>query len=154
MVRTTAMLGLAAGLLAASSAGADDLFRSQDAAPGKAVRLGLYGNVAKDCKVGPAPAVNVLTPPKNGNLAVKSGKTKTDKVPGCSSLEAPVQGVFYEAKRGYSGADEVVYEVKQADGRTQKHTVRITVADKPGSAPAAPAKPASGSKPMNGVTDL
>lgn len=111
MLRTAALLGASAALTLASGALAQEtFFRNQDAAAGKTVRLGLYGNVAKDCKVGPAPEVKVVTPPKNGNLAVRSGKTKTDKVPNCPSLEAQVNGVFYEGKRGYAGPDEVVYE--------------------------------------------
>lgn len=151
MGRIAAILALAGGLAATGAlAQTESTFRNQDAAPGKPVRLGLYGNVAKDCKAGPPPEVRVVTPPKNGNLAVRGGKTKTNRIPGCSEVEAEVRGVFYEAKGGYKGADEVVYEVRRPEGKVETHTVRITVTDKPGAAPA----PAPASKPRGGVVDL
>jgi hypothetical protein len=39
----------------------------------------------------------------------------------------PIKGVFYQANPGFSGTDEVVYEVKRADGSTQSITTRVEV---------------------------
>jgi hypothetical protein len=104
-------------------------YRSADAVAGKRQRLGAYGNVQKDCTSGPLPAVRVLTPPKHGELEVRSGKLKAGRISRCPSLEPTAQGVFYKANPSYTGTDEVSYEVKSASGKVESHTVRITVKD-------------------------
>lgn len=105
------------------------LFRSVDAAAGTQVRLGMAGNVSPDCKPGPLPEVKVVTPPKNGQLAIRDGKTKPGSLSRCPTLEVPARGVFYQAKAKFNGSDEVAYEVRRPDGRVQVHTVRITVSE-------------------------
>jgi hypothetical protein len=112
-------------------------YRSADAVAGKPHRLGVYGNVQKDCTSGPLPTIQVLTPPKHGELNVRSGTLKAGRITRCPNLEAKAQGVFYKANPAYKGADEVSYEVKSASGKVESHTVRITVKD----APPAGAKP-------------
>jgi hypothetical protein len=101
--------------------------RSTDVVAGKPHRLGFYGNVQKDCTSGPLPAVRVVTPPKYGELNVRSGKLKAGRISRCPKLEATAQGVFYKPNPAYKGADEVSYEVKSASGKVESHTVRITV---------------------------
>jgi hypothetical protein len=103
------------------------LFRSVDAAPGKQIRLGLVGNVTPDCKIGAKPEVKVVSPPKHGVLAIRSGKTKPGSLARCPSLEVPAEGVFYQAPPKFSGSDEVVYQVTRPDGRNQVVTVKIGV---------------------------
>jgi hypothetical protein len=102
-------------------------YRSSDVVAGKPHRLGVYGNVQKDCTSGPLPTVRVVTPPKHGELNVRSGKLKAGRISRCPSLEATAQGVFYKANPTYKGADEVSYEVRSASGKVEGHTVRITV---------------------------
>ena len=41
----------------------NSVYRSADAVAGKSERLGVYGNVQKDCTPGPLPTVRVVTPP-------------------------------------------------------------------------------------------
>jgi len=94
---------------------------------GKSHRLGVYGNVQKDCTSGPLPTVRVVTPPKHGELNVRSGKLKAGRISRCPKLEATAQGIFYKPNSNYKGADEVSYEVKSASGKVESHTVRITV---------------------------
>jgi hypothetical protein len=106
-------------------------YRSADAVAGKPQRLGVYGNVQKDCTSGPLPTVRVLTPPKHGELNVRSGTLKAGRITRCPSLEAKAQGVFYRANPKYSGTDEVSYEVKSASGKVETHTIKITVKDTP-----------------------
>jgi hypothetical protein len=101
--------------------------RSADVVAGKSHRLGVYGNVQKDCTSGPLPTVRVLTPPKHGELTIRSGKLKAGRISRCPKLEATAQGIFYKASPTYKGADEVSYEVRSASGKVERHTVRITV---------------------------
>jgi hypothetical protein len=103
--------------------------RSADAVAGKSHRLGVYGNVQKDCTSGPLPTVRVLTPPKHGELNVRSGQLKAGRISRCPKLEATAQGIFYKASPTYKGVDEVSYEVRSASGKVENHTVRITVKD-------------------------
>lgn len=103
--------------------------RSADAVAGKPHRIGAYGNVQKDCTSGPLPTIRVLTPPKHGELNIRSGKLKAGRISRCPKLEATAQGIFYKASSTYKGADEVSYEVRSASGKVETHTVRITVKD-------------------------
>ncbi|MBO1909354.1 4-aminobutyrate aminotransferase [Microvirga sp. 3-52] len=103
--------------------------RSADVVAGKPHRLGVYGNVQKDCTSGPLPTVRVVTPPRHGELNVRSGKLKAGRISRCPKLEATAQGIFYKASPTYKGADEVSYEVRSASGKVESHTVRITVKD-------------------------
>jgi hypothetical protein len=102
-------------------------YRSTDVVAGTRQRLGVYGNVQKDCTSGPLPTVRVVTPPKHGELNVRSGKLKAGRISRCPKLEATAQGIFYKPNPAYKGADEVSYEVKSASGKLESHTVRITV---------------------------
>lgn len=135
----TAAFVLALAVAAAPPAGAQEnkVYRSTDAVTGKTVRLGVYANVSKECTTGPLPEVKVVTPPKHGSLAVKTGNLKPGVVSRCPNLEVPAQGVFYQSNAKYTGADEVAYEVKHQNGRVQSLSVKINVtADaKPGAKP-------------------
>jgi hypothetical protein len=103
--------------------------RSAEAVAGKSLRLGTYGNVQKDCTSGLLPTVRVLTPPKHGELNVRSGNLKAGRITRCPNLRATAQGIFYQASPKYSGTDEVSFEVKAASGKVETHTVRIMVKD-------------------------
>jgi hypothetical protein len=107
-------LAIPAGVGLAQS---NSAYRSADAVAGKAERLGVYGNVQKDCTSGPLPTVRVVTPPKHGELNVRSGTLKVGRITRC------------KANPGYKGSDEVSYEVRSASGKVEAHTVRITVKD-------------------------
>jgi hypothetical protein len=118
-------------ILSATAAGgqSNTAYRSTDVVAGKSHRLGVYGNVQKDCTSGLLPTVRVVTPPKHGELNVRSGKLKAGRITRCPKLEATAQGIFYKPSPTYKGADEVSYEVKSASGKVESHTVRITVKD-------------------------
>jgi len=121
---------LACALILAATAAlsqSNNAYRSTDVVAGKPHRLGVYGNVQKDCTSGPLPTVRVVTLPKHGELNVRSGKLKAGRISRCPKLEATAQGVFYKPNPTYRGADEVSYEVKSASGKVESHTVRITV---------------------------
>jgi hypothetical protein len=107
----------------AALAQSNSAHRSADVVAGKSHRLGVYGNVQKDCTSGPLPTVRVMTAPKHGELNVRSGKLKAGRISRCPKLEATAQGVFYKANPTYKGADEV----RPASGKVESHTVRIMV---------------------------
>ena len=105
----------------------DQTFRSADTQAGKPVRLGIHGNVSKECSAGALPEIKVVTPPKHGALSLKSGKSKAGELARCPKLEVPAKAVFYQSDPKYSGSDEVAYAVKGADGHVQTLTIKITV---------------------------
>jgi hypothetical protein len=119
-------LAIPAGVASAQN---NSAYRSADVVAGKAERLGVYGNVQKDCTSGPLPTVRVVTPPKHGELNVRSGILKVGRITRCPKLAPTAQGIFYKANPGYKGSDEVSYEVRSASGKVEAHTVRITVKD-------------------------
>ena len=106
-------------------------YRSADAVAGKSQRLGVYGNVTKECTPGPLPEIRMVTPPKHGELAVRNGTLKVGRITRCPNLAPKAQGVFYRANPNYTGPDEVSYEVRSSSGKVEAHTVKITVKDKP-----------------------
>ena len=128
--RLTSALACALILSATAALGqSNNAYRSTDVVAGKQHRLGVYGNVQKDCTSGPLPTVSVVTRHKHGELNVRSGKLKAGRISRCPKLEATAQGVFYKPNPTYKGADEVSYEVRSASGKVESHTVRITVKD-------------------------
>lgn len=143
-MRHAALVAAALVALAAPASAQTGIFRSASVEKGKTLRVAVVTALKKDCSVGQVGSVRVITPPKNGQLAVRAGKLKTPASFRCPNVETPVQGLFYQAKPNFSGTDEVSYETKTPDGATETFTYKITVTDKPG-APA-PAK--------DGVQDL
>jgi hypothetical protein len=128
MPRLSRLIILTATLLLAGPATAQEqLYRTVNVAQGARVRLGIHGNVSSTCEVGALPEIKVVTPPKNGSLAVSSGKTKAGALARCATLEVPAQAVFYQPNPRYSGSDEVAYQVTRADRPTQTITIRIMV---------------------------
>jgi hypothetical protein len=127
-----AAAALALGLFASGTmAQTDSVHRSAEAVAGKPLRIGIYGNVKKDCSAGPLPELKVVTPPKHGTLAIRTGKVKTNRIANCPNLETPIRGVFYQATAGYTGVDEISYEVRSAEGKVRSHSVRINVSNQP-----------------------
>ncbi len=118
---------LAVAVLVNPALAQEQLFRTVKAEAGKQVRLGLIANVTKECTIGPSLDVKVVTPPKNGTLAIRNGKTKAGSLKRCPTLEVPVRGVFYQANANATGTDEVVYEIKRANGSTQTITAKIEI---------------------------
>lgn len=101
--------------------------RSKTVASGQTVRLEIAPNLKKDCSVGPMPEIKVSGAPKNGSVITKVGKLKTPASYRCPNKEAGVQAIFYQANSGYTGQDEVTFEVKSSDGQVQTQTIKITV---------------------------
>lgn len=119
--------------------------RTASIQPGKPARLHVVTALKKDCTQGSEGTIRVLTPPKNGNVQVRSSKLKTPAKYRCPSVETQVQQLIYEPNKSFQGTDEVSFETKDADGTTATHKVKINVSTKPAAAP----KSGSG-----GVVDL
>ncbi len=114
-------------LLAGPAAAQTTVTRSKTVAPGQTVRLEIAPNLKKDCSSGPMPEFKVSGAPKNGSVITKVGKLKTPASYRCPNKEAAVQALFYQANAGFSGQDEVTFEVKSSDGQIQTQTIKITV---------------------------
>jgi hypothetical protein len=126
------ILTLTAALAAGPALAQTGVHRSATVEKGKTIRLAVITALKKDCSVGEIGGVRIVNAPKNGQVAVRSGKAKTPANFRCPNVETPVQGLFYQSKPNFSGTDEVAYETRTADGQTENYTVKITVTDKPG----------------------
>jgi VCBS repeat-containing protein len=114
-------------LLAGSAWAQTTVTRSKTVAPGQTVRLEIAPNLKKDCSPGPMPEFKVSGAPKNGSVITKVGKLKTPASYRCPNKEAAVQALFYQANAGFTGTDDVTFEVKTSDGQVQTQTIKITV---------------------------
>ncbi len=101
--------------------------RSASVTPGKPGRIAVLAALKPNCSAGPAPEVRIVTSPKHGALIIGSGKLKTGRLKQCPNLEAPVRIVMYQASPQFQGTDLVSYEVANAAGKIQTHSVTITV---------------------------
>ena len=101
--------------------------RSKAVAVGKTVRLEIAPNLKKDCSPGPMPEFKISGAPKNGSVITKVGKLKTPAGYRCPNREAAVQALFYQPNGGFTGSDEVTFEVRSSDGQVQTQTIKITV---------------------------
>jgi hypothetical protein len=128
-----AILSLA---LAGSALAQTSNYRSMNIVAGKPTRIAVVTALKKDCSAGTIGGVKVVTVPKNGNLSLKRGKLKTPASFRCPNVETQAEAVFYQPKAKFTGDDEIVYETKSADGAVERFTVKITVTDKPSTAPA------------------
>lgn len=134
MRKSFAVLSVALALAASAPAAAQTgIHRSATVEKGKTLRIAVVTALKKDCTVGDVGSVRIVSPPKNGQLAVRSGKGKTPASFRCPNVETPLQGLFYQSKPNFAGSDEVVYETRTPDGATETFNVKITVTDKPGS---------------------
>ncbi len=126
-VRTVAALVVAGLALAAPAHAQTTTTRSETVASGKVVRLVISPNLKKDCSAGPLPEIKIVTAPKNGQLKSKSGKLKTPASYRCPNKDAQATAVFYKSKADFTGEDQVLIEVKTAEGTVEKQDIRITV---------------------------
>jgi uncharacterized protein with beta-barrel porin domain len=114
-------------LLAGSAAAQTTVTRSKTVATGQTVRLEIAPNLKKDCTPGPMPEFKVSGAPKNGSLITKVGKLKTPASYRCPNKDAAVQALFYQPTSGFTGTDDVTFEVKTSDGQVQTQNIKITV---------------------------
>ena len=107
--------------------------KSVETTAGVTSQLVYYASGNKDCLSSPPPSIRVITAPKQGMLTIKRGALTTNKVPGCPGLQTPANVIFYTGNTGYTGDDEIVYEVKDSKGEVAIYDIKIVVkpSDKP-----------------------
>ena len=132
MRKALAVVTMAALFAAGPALAQSGTQRSTSVEKGKPLRIAVITALKKDCSVGEVGSIRVITPPKNGQLAIRSGKVKTPASFRCPNVETASQQLFYQSKANFSGSDEVSYESRTSDGLTETFTVKITVTDKPG----------------------
>jgi hypothetical protein len=110
----------------------------------KPVQLSYHASAnKKNCSPASLPNIRVIEAPKSGTLTVRKAVLTTDRVAGCPGLKTPVQVVFYLARAGYAGPDQVKYEVTSENGAVATYDVAITVKAAPAQSP-----PATGGQPL------
>src|ERR1700750_530685 len=124
MIHLRPLAALFAGSLLIAGPAMAQAQRTKTVAPGKTVRLVIAPNLKKDCSPGPMPEFKVSGSPKNGSVITKVGKLKTPASYRCPNKEAMVQALFYQPNGGFTGADEVTFEVRNADGQVQTQTIK------------------------------
>ena len=128
------MIGATTGLVATAAFAQSVKYTSVEAVA--ALQLTYHASVHKDCRPGRIPTVRVIEPPTSGTLTVRAAQLATQRVPGCPSVKAPAQVIFYESRVGYAGPDHVKYEVTSENGEVA--TYDTTIAVKAGPAPSPP----------------
>ncbi len=134
MRKALAVLTMTMALAAAPALAQSVTQRSTSIEKGKPLRIAVITALKKDCSSGDVGTIRVITPPKNGQLAIRSGKVKTPASFRCPNVETPSQQLFYQSRANFSGADEVSYETRTSDGLSETFTVKINVTDKPAGA--------------------
>ncbi len=118
---------LAGSLVVAPAFAQTTITKSETVSAGKTARLAIVPNLKTDCSAGPMPEFKVSGAPKNGALITKTGKQKTPANYRCPNKDTAVQALFYQPKAGFTGADEVTFEIRNADGKVQTQNIKITV---------------------------
>lgn len=93
----------------------------------KDARIGVYLNVRTDCSSGPLPTIRLASPPASGKVVVKSAQVKATNYKACLALEVPAYVAFYRSMPDFSGADNMVIEVRYPDGRTETQKITVNV---------------------------
>lgn len=127
--RAFSLLALAGALACAaplSAAFAETvLYRTLRVQTGKPNRVAVYQSLKPDCSRGPLAEIRVKKMPGHGTLVVRRGSSKRSSGP-CASIPAPAQAIFYQSSEGFSGQDQIEYEVVL--GKTvERYTVSIVV---------------------------
>jgi hypothetical protein len=102
-------------------------YTSVETTVGAIARLGFYASIKRDCSPGPLPTITVRKPPKHGSLVVRTGAVATNRVAACPGVKVPALIVFYRSQADYVGTDDVVYDVKESEGRDKAFSVIISV---------------------------
>ena len=129
-MRHAALLAACSLLLGASPAAAQTT-RTATVAPGKVARIAVETALKKDCSIGEIGGIRLVTAPKNGSAVIRSGKLKTPSSFRCPNIETPVQALFYQPNKNFSGSDEISYETRTPEGEQRTFTVKINVTSKP-----------------------
>ena len=106
-------------------------YKSAETVAGAASQIDYFATGKKDCSSAPPPSVRVIKSPSHGLLTIRRGTMTTNKIPNCPNLQAPANVIFYTGNAGYSGPDEIVYEVADAKGQVAIYNITVTVKEGP-----------------------
>ena len=100
--------------------------------PGKPVRVGYYSVFHADCSAGPPPEIRMTASPKSGVVVISDGTLTTKRLANCPKVSAPVRQIIYRPRDGFTGTDEVAFDVVDPKGgKAVGHRVTITVGTPP-----------------------
>lgn len=102
-------------------------YKSAEVLSGVTSQLNFFATGKKDCTSAPPPSIKVITSPKHGLLTIRRGTMTTNKIPYCPSLKIQANVIFYTSNAGYTGPDEIVYEITDAKGEIALYNFTITV---------------------------
>ena len=90
--------------------------------------LGVYAVVHKDCSVGGAPDIRIIREPAHGVVILLDGQISARRAKSCALVTAPARQVVYRPAAGFTGRDEVMFDViDPATGQADTHPVMISV---------------------------
>jgi hypothetical protein len=94
--------------------------------------MAVFNVVNTDCSSGTRPNVRIVTPPANGSVRSEAIVMAVDRAAGdpreqCIGKRVESVGVFYKAKKGFVGDDEVVFEVDFKTGFVRRFSYAIEV---------------------------
>jgi hypothetical protein len=96
------------------------------------IRIAVFASMRADCTPGSLPSIRLQGQPKHGKVNVRQGKIRATNHQKCLAAEVPAFIVFYRAKAGFEGQDEVALEVVTGNKR-QLHKITVTVTGPKGS---------------------
>ena len=94
---------------------------------GRDIRIGVYVNMGQDCQSGPLPIIRLKAAPANGKVTVKRAKLQMNNQANCLATKVPGYAAFYRSRPNFSGMDEVTLDIKNADGKSIRHKIKIQV---------------------------
>ena len=99
---------------------------------GKEAPVGVYAVVRGDCSVGAAPDIHVIRAPAHGAVLVHDVQLATKRASPCNPTVVPAHQVVYRPEAGFSGQDEMLFEIVDRDtGQADPHPVTIVVQPAP-----------------------
>lgn len=99
---------------------------------GNEMRLAVFNNLNTDCSSAARPDVRIVTPPANGSVRVEALFVAVDRPAGdprahCVGKRADSVGVFYKAKNGFVGDDQIVLDIDFKTGTVRHFVYAIEV---------------------------
>jgi hypothetical protein len=99
---------------------------------GRDILLGTYLTLEPECRIGPAPALDVPDPARNGSIVTRPMAINLREVPGarprgCVGTSPSGLGLFYRADRRFKGEETITYRLTYPDGsiREVRATIRV-----------------------------
>jgi hypothetical protein len=99
---------------------------------GLEIFLGTYLTLDRECKVGPTPKIEYVTPPQHGKMTTRSFPINLRAVPGaprgnCIGTSPSGLAVIYRSERRYKGEDLIVFNVVYPNGDRREVTAKVIV---------------------------